>query len=131
MADTYTIFNKKKNLIKQLKSCNLKKYQKSARTVLGFDRSNFHLSSFSGIVCALPLFLVHALPGCGVFSVVIKTVEIGGETGIVPPCSLATCGTVCTRVDVIVSIVGREHHSTVIRQRVASSSHKNKERNFQ
>ena len=31
---------------------------------------------------------------------VIKTVEIGGETGIVPSCSLATCGTVFTRADV-------------------------------
>ena len=54
---------------------------------------------------ALPVIPVHALPGCGVFSVMIKTVEIGVETGIVPPCTFAPCGTVPT-VGIIVLILG-------------------------
>ena len=63
-SDRYVQSLKKKKLllIKKVKSCKPKKYKKSTRTVLGFDRSDFHLSSFSGVAMALPVNPDHTFP---------------------------------------------------------------------
>ena len=54
----------------------------------------------------------------------VKAVQIGGETGIIPPGSFATYCTVGWRIEVVVSVFGGERHATMIWKRVTSSSYK-------
>lgn len=63
---------------------------------------------------ALPVVPVHTFPGSSVSSMMIETVQIGGETSVVPPRSLATYGVAATTVEVIVSVFGRERHAAMI-----------------
>ena len=85
---------------------------------------DFHFSSFSGIGVAFPVIPVHTNPCLRwVFSVKIKTVEIGLSTVFVPPGSLVGRCTAAAII-VVVTIFGGERRTPVIVKRVTSSSYK-------
>ena len=92
---------KKKTIERQYLTIYCKSREKDEEKehlVLGLNRSYFHLSSFSGVFGTLPGIPVHTFPGDGVFTVMIKPVQVGSEAGIIPPGSLATLGAALRRV---------------------------------
>ena len=84
---------------------------------LKFSRTYFHLSFFQRSV-AFPMVPVDSFPrspSC----VEVKTIEVGLVTVVVPPSTFPVRSTVATTL-IIISVVGRELHAVVIRQRITS-----------
>ena len=74
---------------------------------LEVDWFEFHFSTFSGVVMSLPVMPVHTISTWRVSTAMIKAVQVGIMTGVVPPGPFGTCSTV-SRPAVIVSIFGGE-----------------------
>ena len=86
---------------------------------LKLSRTYFHLSFFQRYVVFFPI------PPVDSFSrylscLEVTTIEVGVETGLVPPSTSVPRSTVATTPPIIISVVGRELHAVVIRQRITS-----------
>ena len=86
--------------------------------ILGLKlRTYFHLSFFHRSVVVFPW-----PPGDSFIRYLscleVTTIEVGGETVLVPPTTLVARSTVATTP--LISVVGRELHAVVIRQRITS-----------
>ena len=85
---------------------------------LKWSRTYFHLSFFQRYVVFFPM------PPVDSFSrylscLEVRTIEVGEVTGLVPPSTFVVRSTVATP-PIIISVVGRELHPVVIRQRITS-----------
>ena len=85
---------------------------------LKFSRTYFHLSFFLRIEMfpMPPSYSFTRTVSC----LEIKTIEVGVVTGLVPPSTFPCRSTVGTAILIIISVVGRELHAVVIRQRITS-----------
>ena len=81
------------------------------------NRSHLHLGPLGGVVIPLPSFPVDAVSIRRVLTVMVQTIQVGAETGCVPPGAFVLHSTVTTPL-IIVSVFGGERHSTVRGERV-------------
>ena len=81
------------------------------------DRSDLHLSSFSGVPVAFPGVPVHAISIGLVCAMVVQAVKVRVMTVCVPPGTLVRCSTVTTMA-VIVTIFSGERYRQYLEGKV-------------
>ena len=86
---------------------------------LKLSRTYFHLSFFHRSSVVFPIVPVDSFPR-SLSCLEVTTIEVGVVTVLVPPSTFPVRSTVATTPRVIISVVGRELHAVVIRQRITS-----------
>ena len=85
---------------------------------LKFSSTYFNLSFLQRSVVVFPIVPIDSLTRC-LSCLEVTTIEVGLVTGLVPPSTFEVRSTVAT-ILIITSVVGRERHAVVIRQRITS-----------
>lgn len=99
-------------------------YTEKSPHVLEIHWSYLHLSSFSRVAATFPRAPVNTIMIRWVLSVIVEAIKTRGHTVVKPPSSFVAHGTVAW-VFIIVAIFGCKRGSSVITQRISSSSWKN------
>ena len=86
---------------------------------LKLSRTYFHLSFFHRTSVVFPMVPVDSFIR-SLSCLEVTTIEVGDVTGVVPPSTFPVRSTVDTTPLIIISVVGRELHAVVIRQRITS-----------
>lgn len=83
------------------------------------DRSDFHLSSFCGVVITFPSSPVYSISIWLVLAMMVQTIQVGTVAACVPPRTFVQWSTVST-VLVVITIFSGERRSSVLTQRITS-----------
>ena len=86
---------------------------------LKLSRTYFHLSFFHRSSVVFPMMPVNSFIR-SLSCLEVTTIEVGVVTEAVPPSTFGARRTVDETILIIISVVGRELHAVVIRQRITS-----------